>query len=157
MTVYVPRTKALEQFRCIGVVKDQQPPARAARQHRVHGRYRIGAPGCIPDALYTAAASDEERYFKSALAASGLAHEPIDELGGNTREQAYNALALLFVMAKTGEVEPLVQAIEKHPSSEVRRASVRLLSLTGQEEIAEAAVKRRLFANSKPQADGAAT
>jgi hypothetical protein len=93
------------------------------------------------------------RNIGSALGASGLAHQAIEELSGSTRERAYNALALLFVMAKTGEVQPLVHAIEKHQNSEVRRASVRLLALTGQEEVADAAVKRRLFVHSKPQPD----
>jgi len=47
-------------------------------------------------------------------------------------------------MAKTGELEPLVKAVEEHHDVEVRRASVKLLTLAGQEAIAGAAAKRRL-------------
>jgi hypothetical protein len=47
-------------------------------------------------------------------------------------------------MAKTGEVTPLVRAVEEHPDVEVRRAAIKLLNLSGQSEIADAAAKRRL-------------
>ena len=35
-------------------------------------------------------------------------------LCGDNREDTYNALCLLFAMAKTGELEPLVKAVEGH-------------------------------------------
>ena len=35
-------------------------------------------------------------------------------------------------MAKAGEVEPLMKAIDEHPSIEVRLAVVKLLALSGQ-------------------------
>ena len=38
-------------------------------------------------------------------------------------------------MAKAGEVQPLLRAIEAHPNSEVRLAVVKLLALSGQKEI----------------------
>ena len=47
-------------------------------------------------------------------------------------------------MAKTGEVEPLVHAIEAHKSVQVRMAAIKLLRLTGQTDLANAAAKRRL-------------
>ncbi|HWN09151.1 MAG TPA: hypothetical protein VNO50_07790 [Pyrinomonadaceae bacterium] len=79
-----------------------------------------------------------------AMATSGLAAEVIDMLGGESREETYSALCLLLAMAKTGEVQPLVQAIERHDNVYVRIAAVRLLTLNGQEEIANAAARRRL-------------
>ena len=39
-------------------------------------------------------------------------------------------------MARTGEIRPLIKAIEEHPSGEVRRAAVNLLTLNGQSEVA---------------------
>lgn len=87
---------------------------------------------------------DRRRNIGVALHASGLAQRAIDDLVGDSRTAAYNALCLLFVMAKTGEIEPLLQAIEGHTSVEVRCAAVRLLTLNGQSEAAAEAAKRRL-------------
>jgi hypothetical protein len=90
-------------------------------------------------------ASPERRQnIGTAIATSGLAAVAIEALRGDNREDTYNALCLLFAMAKTGELEPLVKAVEGHHDVEVRRASVKLLTLAGQEAIAGAAAKRRL-------------
>jgi hypothetical protein len=80
----------------------------------------------------------------AALIASGLAAEAVDDLSGESRERTYNALCLLFVIAKNGRLEPLVEAIESNQNLEVRQAAVKLLTLCGQPDIAAAAVKRRL-------------
>lgn len=74
--------------------------------------------------------------------------EAIDNLISENREDTYNALSILFVMAKTGEVHPLVQAIERHESVQVRMAAIKLLTLTGQSDIANTAAKRRLEGHS---------
>lgn len=68
----------------------------------------------------------------AALATSGLASEAISNLTGDSREKTYDAFSLLFLMAKAGEVEPLMKAIEEDPSIEVRLAVVKLLALSGQ-------------------------
>ena len=81
----------------------------------------------------------------SAIAASGLAAEAIDNLVSDNREATYNALSILFVMAKTGEVQPLVQAIEEHENDEVCRAVIKLLTLSGQSEVGDAALQRRVM------------
>jgi hypothetical protein len=90
-------------------------------------------------------ASPERRHnIGTTIAASGLADEAINLFDAESREETYNALCLLFVMAKTGEVLPLVQAIEGHPDVEVRRAAIKLLNLSGHADLADAAAKRRL-------------
>ena len=89
--------------------------------------------------------SEQGRNIGAALAASGVAGRAIEDLGGESREDAYNSLCLLFAMAKTGEIRPLIKAIEGHPSGEVRRAAVKLLTLNGQSEVAAEAAKRRLM------------
>jgi DNA repair exonuclease SbcCD ATPase subunit len=81
----------------------------------------------------------------AAIAASGVAAEAIDNLESESREETYNSLSILFMMAKTGEVKPLVKAIEEDPSDEVRRAVVKLLNLSGQSNVAHAALQRRLL------------
>jgi HEAT repeat protein len=93
--------------------------------------------------------SEQGRNIGVAMAASGVAGRAIEDLAGESREDAYNSLCLLFAMAKTGEIQPLIKAIETHPSGEVRRAAVRLLTLNGQSEVAAEAAKRRLMAPAK--------
>lgn len=38
---------------------------------------------------------------------------------------------MLFVMAKTGAVEPLMRALEEHPDDEIGKAVMKLLNLSG--------------------------
>jgi HEAT repeats len=69
------------------------------------------------------------------MASSGLANEAISNLTGESREKTYDAFSLLFLMSKAGEIQPLMQAIEKHPSNDIRLAVIKLLALSGQPEI----------------------
>jgi hypothetical protein len=48
--------------------------------------------------------------------------------------KAYEALLVLSLTAKAGEVESLILSIEEHPGTEVRLALVKLLALSGQQE-----------------------
>jgi HEAT repeat protein len=96
------------------------------------------------------ASDNRRRNIGAAIAASGLASEAIENLASENREDTYNALSILFVMAKTGELHPLVRAIEGHESVQVRMAAIKLLTLTGQAQVANAAAKRRL--ETKPSA-----
>jgi hypothetical protein len=77
------------------------------------------------------ASDDRRRNIGGAIAASGLATEAINNLVSENREDISNALSLLFVMAKTGEVTPLVNAVEEHPDDEIGRAAAKLLTLSG--------------------------
>src|SRR5678815_3773394 len=74
----------------------------------------------------------------ASLATSGLAVDAIANLTGESREKTYDAFSLLFLMAKAGEVQPLMQAIEDYPNVEIRIAVVKLLALSGQPEIVPA-------------------
>lgn len=81
------------------------------------------------------ATPERRRQMGAAIASSGLAGEAISQLTGESREKTYEAFSLLFLMAKAGEVQPLIRAIEGHPNNEVRLAVVKLLALSGQKEI----------------------
>ena len=81
-------------------------------------------------ALETGSA-ERRKNIGAAIAASGLAEDAINNLASSSREESYNALSILFVMAKTGEVEPLVQALEAHKSDDIGKAVSKLLSLSG--------------------------
>ncbi len=78
---------------------------------------------------------ERRRNIGGAIASSGLATEAIGQLTGASRDKTYEAFSLLFLMAKAGEVQPLVRAIEAHPDNEVRLAVVKLLALSGQRDI----------------------
>jgi len=71
----------------------------------------------------------------AAIATSGLADEAINNLTGESRDKTYDAFSLLFLMSKSGEINPLMRAIEAHPSTEVRLAVVKLLALSGQPDV----------------------
>jgi hypothetical protein len=79
--------------------------------------------------------TERRRRIGQALAGSGLASDAVGNLTGESREKTYDAFSLLFLMAKAGEVQPLMQAIEDYPNVEVRIAVVKLLALSGQPEI----------------------
>ena len=81
------------------------------------------------------ATPERRREIGAAIATSGLAVESISQLTGESRERTYEAFSLLFLMAKAGEVQPLLRAIEGHPSNEVRLAVIKLLALSGQKEV----------------------
>jgi len=78
---------------------------------------------------------ERRRQIGAALAGSGLADEAIGNLTGESRDKTYDAFSLLFLMAKAGEGAPLIRAIESHADNEVRLAVVKLLALSGQQEI----------------------
>jgi HEAT repeat protein len=77
------------------------------------------------------ASAERRRNIGAAISASGLAGEAIKNLASENREDTYNALSILFVMAKTGEVSPLVKALEEHGTDDIGKAVSKLLSLSG--------------------------
>ena len=89
------------------------------------------------------ASEQRRRNIGSAIATSGVATDAVNNLEGASREDTYNALCMLLIMAKTGEVQPLIAAIEDHEEEEVCRAATKILTLSGQTSMAEAAQQRR--------------
>ncbi len=79
--------------------------------------------------------AERRRHIAAALDGSGLANDAINSLVGESREKTYDAFSLLFLMAKAGEVQTLLQTIEKHPDVAVRLSVVRLLTFSNQPEI----------------------
>ncbi len=78
------------------------------------------------------ASPDRRRKIGAAIAGSGLARDAINSLSGESREKTHDAFSILFLMAKAGEVQPLMQAIKEHSDLEVRLAVAKLLALSGQ-------------------------
>jgi HEAT repeat protein len=71
----------------------------------------------------------------AALTSSGLVSDAIDDLLGPHQEKTYSAFSLLFLVAKAGEIEPLMRVIEDHSSLELRLALIKLLALSGESKI----------------------
>ena len=88
---------------------------------------------------------EQRREIGIALAASGLVDEAINNLMEGRRENCYWEFSLLFLVAKAGEVQPLIRLIEKHPNMNLRLAIVRLLASSGGPEVLPAF--RRLALN----------
>jgi HEAT repeat protein len=95
------------------------------------------------DALHEASV-ERRSTVTAAIIDSGLADDALRNIKHGDRELTYNALCLLSLLIKSHAVQPLLQAIEKEPSVEVRSAVVKLLTLNGQTDLAREAVKRRL-------------
>ena len=81
------------------------------------------------------APSERRHRIGAAIASSGLANEAIADLTGESRDKTYDAFSLLFLMSKTGEVQPLMRAIEEYPTTEIRLAVIKLLALSGQADV----------------------
>jgi len=77
---------------------------------------------------------ESRRKLGAALIGSGLVSDAIKSLVGDGDKDSYGALSLLFLAAKAGEIQPLVRAIENHPSIELRQKLVGLLASTSAAE-----------------------
>ena len=133
----VGRVGGDDAFRCISRAFDDS--AVEVRNAAAHALFDLQSDRA---ATFTRAlregTPERRRSIGQALAASGLAKDAIGNLTGESREKTYDAFSLLFLMAKAGTVQPLMQAIEEYPNVEVRIAVVKLLALSGQPDIVPA-------------------
>ncbi|HWS98999.1 MAG TPA: HEAT repeat domain-containing protein [Pyrinomonadaceae bacterium] len=67
---------------------------------------------------------------------AGMVAQAIDRMISEDRRLAYEAFSLLSLLAKAGEIEPMLTAIAEHGEVNVRLALIRLLGTTGQPEVA---------------------
>ncbi len=72
--------------------------------------------------------------FYGFVEALGLVSDAIKTLIGEGGKDSYSAFSLLFLAAKAGEIQPLVRAIENHPSVELRQKLIGLLASSGENE-----------------------
>jgi hypothetical protein len=90
----------------------------------------------------------ERRNIGAALAGSGLLDEAIKDLMGDNPENSYSAFSFLFLVAKAGEVQSLIQVIKDHPNIELRLTLIKLLASSGAPEVIP--VFRHLTGNNLP-------
>ncbi len=81
---------------------------------------------------------EERRNIGAALVGSGLADHAVDTLTRESQNNTYGAFSLLFLVAKAGQVGPLMRVIEDHPNIQLRLAVIKLLALSGEPKIVTA-------------------
>jgi HEAT repeat protein len=113
---------------------DPSPEVRTAAVRTLYDLNADLAASCLNNSLRQGS-QEQRRSLGAALTSSGLVKEAIDSLLGPHREKTYGALSLLFLVAKAGEIEPLMQIIEDHPSTELRLALIKQLGLSGEPKV----------------------
>jgi HEAT repeat protein len=98
---------------------------------------------------------ERRRRIGAALVGSGLAGDAIANLTSESGEKTYDAFSLLFLMAKAGEIQPLLRAIENYPSAEIRQAVVNLLALSGQPDSIPALTRLAVRGSQPPDVKSA--
>ena len=119
------------------IIKSLDDPSPEVRNVAVRALYDLNpdlAASFFNNALRQGS-PEQRRKIGAALAGSGLASNAIDNLTGESQENAYSAFSLLFLVAKAGEVEPLMRVIEDHPNIQLRLAVIKLLALSGEPKI----------------------
>ena len=119
------------------MAESPEGPSTAVRKMSVRNLYDLDperAASLFNNALREAS-PEQRQEIGAALAASGVVGEAIKNLMEGNRENSYSELSLLFLVAKAGEVQPLVRLIEKHPDMHLRLAVVRLLASSGGPEV----------------------
>lgn len=80
----------------------------------------------------------QRQQIAAALAASPLVLDAVSDLKSENREKTYVAFSLLFMLAKSGQLQPLLQALQTHPSIEVRLGLVKLMALSQHPDVVPA-------------------
>ncbi|HEX6728870.1 MAG TPA: HEAT repeat domain-containing protein [Pyrinomonadaceae bacterium] len=142
------QTESAEDFRFITNLFDDPSPD--VRNVAARALYHLQSDRAASFTRALREASPERRRrIGAALSTSGLAAEALSNLAGENLDKAYDAFSVLFLMAKAGEVQSLIDAIQEGPNLEVRLAVVKLLALSGQTEVV-AALRRLAVRSSLP-------
>lgn len=114
-----------------------EDPSREVRNQAARELYRVNpefAATFFNSALREGPPA-RRRTIGAALAGSGLVGDAIEALNSGRQKNAYSTISLLFLVAKAGEVQPLLSLLENHPSIELRLALIELLALSGETAI----------------------
>jgi HEAT repeat protein len=114
-----------------------EDPSREVRNQAARALYRVNpefAATFFNSALREGTPA-RRRTIGAALAGSGLVNEAIQDLKTKSQKNTYGTISLLFLVAKAGEVQPLLDLLEDHPSIELRLALIELLALSGEAAI----------------------
>ena len=119
------------------ISKSLDDPSEDVRNAAVRALYDLSPnlTASFFNAALREASPERRRKIGAALAGSGLVSVAINNLTGESHENTYGAFSLLFLMAKAGEVRPLMRVIGNHPSIELRLAVIKLLRSSEEPEI----------------------
>lgn len=115
------------------ITKSLEDPSASVRNAAVRALYRVNAgfAASFFNQALREGPLDRRRRIGAALAGSGLVEEAIQQLKTDGSQNLYGTLSLLFLVAKAGEVQPLMGLLESHPGLELRLALIELLGSTG--------------------------
>jgi HEAT repeat protein len=119
------------------ITESLEDPSKEVRSSAVRALYRVN-PEYAASFFNTAlreGPTPRRRMLGAALAGSGLVNEAIQHLKSGSRQNVYDTVTLLFLVAKAGEVTPLVSLLEDYPGIELRLALIELLALSGETAI----------------------
>jgi hypothetical protein len=68
---------------------------------------------------------------------AGIVSQNLDRLTSNDQRQAHEAFALFCLLAKARMTDPILDAISRHASTDVRLGAIRLLAATGHPNVFE--------------------
>jgi HEAT repeat protein len=152
----VPATSADDSFHRIAEsLDDSSPESRSVIVRALYDLDPDRAASFFNLALRDGSPEDR-RQLGAALAGSGLVKEAIEDLMSESRENSYGAFSLLFLVAKAGEVQPLMQLIDSHPSIELRVAVIRLLASSREPEIIPTFRRLAMSSSMPPEVRSAA-
>ncbi len=80
---------------------------------------------------------DLQNAVAKACIKSGIVSQAIDRLANGDRRQGYETFAIISLLARAQTTEPVLDAIANHSNLEVRLATVRLLTNTGEAYVFE--------------------
>jgi HEAT repeat protein len=130
-----------------------EDPSPAVRNASIRALFEFNpelAASVLNDRLRSAS-HEQRRRIGAALTGSGLAGEAIANLNDIDAENRYWSFSLLFLIAKAGEVQPLLGVIESNQNVALRLALIKLLSTSGNEGVLDAF--HRLAQDSSLNAD----
>lgn len=119
------------------ITKALDDPSAEVRTAAVRTLYDLNsdlAASCLNNSLRQGSPA-QRRSLGAALTSSGLVNDAVNSLLNPQQEKTYSALSLLFLVAKAGQVEPLMQIIESHPSIELRLALIKQLGMSGEPKV----------------------
>jgi hypothetical protein len=122
------------------IVESLEDPSATVRKMSVRALYDLdpGRAASLFNIALREGSLEQRRKIGAALAASGVVDEAINNLMEGNCENCYGEFSLLFLVAKAGEVQPLIRLIEEHPNMDLRLAVVTLLASSGSPEVLSA-------------------
>jgi HEAT repeat protein len=114
-----------------------EDPSPAVRNASIRALYELNAEVAtsVLNERLRLGTHEQRRRIGNALTSSGLAAEAAANLNHASPESMYRSVSLLFLLAKAGEVQPLLGVIENYENLSLRLALIKLLSSSGSDEV----------------------